>query len=41
MNNLIKYNLVDILNNQVIQNKKPILGICLGMQLFCKSSEEK
>ena len=40
MNNLIKYNLVDILNNQVIQNKKPILGICLGMQLFCKSSEE-
>ena len=40
MKNLNKYNLISILNNQVIQNKKPILGICLGMQLFCKSSEE-
>lgn len=37
MNNLHKYGLVDILNN--IKNK-PILGICLGMQLLFKSSEE-
>ena len=29
-----------ILNEMVLQKKKPILGICLGMQLLCKSSEE-
>ena len=30
----------DIIRESVIKNKIPILGICLGMQLFCKSSEE-
>jgi imidazole glycerol-phosphate synthase subunit HisH len=30
----------DILNHEVIENKKPILGICLGMQLMTKGSEE-
>lgn len=29
-----------ILKEQVILKKKPILGICLGMQLLCKYSEE-
>ena len=28
----------DVLNNEVL-NKKPVLGICLGMQLMAKSSE--
>ena len=30
----------EALNELIIQKKKPILGICLGMQLFCESSEE-
>ena len=29
-----------ILNEVVIEKKKPILGICLGMQLLCNSSDE-
>lgn len=32
--------LVDILSEQVLEEKKPILGICLGMQLFTEFSEE-
>lgn len=28
------------LDDEVVLNKKPILGICLGMQLMAKSSEE-
>ncbi|MEQ9278748.1 MAG: imidazole glycerol phosphate synthase subunit HisH [Balneola sp.] len=32
--------LIDILNQEVLNNKKPILGICLGMQLFTSFSEE-
>ena len=38
--NLKKYDLIKILNYNVIQNKKKILGICLGFQLMCKFSEE-
>jgi glutamine amidotransferase len=30
----------NMLSDQVIVEKKPILGICLGMQLMAKSSEE-
>ena len=30
----------DVLNHQVLSEKKPILGICLGMQLMAKKSEE-
>lgn len=32
--------LVAVLNEKVLQNKTPILGICLGVQLFTQSSEE-
>lgn len=40
MSMLQKYELIDCLKTCVIQNKKPILGICLGMQLLGKSSQE-
>ena len=30
----------DLLRKKVLEEKTPILGICLGMQLFCKKSEE-
>jgi len=32
--------LIDVLNDEVIKNKKPFLGICLGMQLISKKSYE-
>lgn len=38
--NLIKLNLVDILNKAVIIDKKPFLGICLGMQLLSERGHE-
>jgi glutamine amidotransferase len=31
---------VDELNSAVLERKVPVLGICLGMQLMCKGSEE-
>jgi len=40
MKNLKDYGLLDELNKQVLNNKKPILGICLGMQLLMDKSEE-
>jgi imidazole glycerol-phosphate synthase subunit HisH len=40
MANIKKLNLDKILHEVVIENKKPILGICLGMQLMGQSSEE-
>lgn len=40
MENLKKFNLIQVLNEEVIKNKKPILGICLGMQLMCNKSYE-
>lgn len=33
-------NLIEALNEMVLVKKIPILGICLGMQIMCKSSEE-
>ena len=40
MQNLSDYNLIDLLNKKVLVDKIPVLGICLGMQLMTKSSEE-
>jgi len=40
MENLKKLNLIDVLNHEVLIKKKPILGICLGMQLMANKSEE-
>lgn len=31
---------LDQLNSAVLEHRVPILGICLGMQLMCKSSQE-
>lgn len=33
-------NLIDVLNKKVLHEKIPVIGICLGMQLFTKYSEE-
>ena len=40
MRNLLELDLVDILNKKVIEEKTPVLGICLGMQLLSSGSEE-
>ena len=40
MANLNDSGLTELLNEQVLENKKPILGICLGAQLMTKHSEE-
>ena len=40
MANLNELGLIDILNREVLENGKPILGICLGFQLFANESEE-
>ena len=40
MQNLKELNLIESLNEAVLIKKTPILGICLGMQLMARSSEE-
>ena len=40
ISNLKKYNYIDALNKKVLGDKIPILGICLGMQLFSNFSDE-
>lgn len=40
MENLRKYGLVEVLNEKVQQQGTPILGICLGIQLFMEGSDE-
>jgi len=40
MENLTKLNLIDTIKEKVLVDKTPILGICLGMQLFTNFSEE-
>ena len=40
MSRLLEYGLVDALNQKVRIDHTPILGICLGMQLFAQHSEE-
>ena len=40
MYQLEKLGLVNVLREEIIEKNKPILGICLGMQLLTKFSEE-
>lgn len=40
MENIMKYDLNSILTVQVIQKKKPLLGICLGMQILASKGYE-
>jgi len=40
INSLKKHNIWQILNDKVLKQKTPVLGICLGMQLLCNRSEE-
>lgn len=37
---LESFDYIDVLNHKVLEQKKPVLGICLGMQLFAKFSYE-
>lgn len=37
---LTKSGLIDVLREKVLRQETPILGICLGLQLFTKMSEE-
>ena len=40
MNKLEELGIVEVLKQRVLKDKIPILGICLGMQLFTQGSEE-
>ncbi|MFH1841399.1 MAG: imidazole glycerol phosphate synthase subunit HisH [Candidatus Nealsonbacteria bacterium] len=40
MENLRKLNFIDSLKKEVLEKKKPFLGICLGMQLIAQKSFE-
>jgi imidazole glycerol-phosphate synthase subunit HisH len=40
MRKLVESGLIDELNKKVLEEKTPILGICLGAQLLTKGSEE-
>lgn len=40
INNLHRFGLWDVLNELVLTQRKPILGVCLGAQIMARSSEE-
>jgi len=40
MRTLHQYDLITTLNHKALEEKTPVLGICLGMQMMCTSSEE-
>jgi glutamine amidotransferase len=41
MDSIRRINIDECLTEEVLVKEKPILGICLGMQLMCKSSTEE
>ena len=40
VNGLVQGNWIEALNYSILNEKKKVLGICLGMQLMCQGSEE-
>jgi len=40
MKNLTSLKIIDVLEQEVLKRNKPILGICLGMQIMAEDSEE-
>lgn len=40
MHRLEKSNLLDMLNKKVLEDKIPVMGICVGMQMMAKASDE-
>jgi len=40
MKHLKELGLIELLNEEIIVKKKPFLGVCLGMQLIAKESQE-
>jgi len=40
MDSINRIGIISALNDKVVARKTPILGICLGMQLFTRASEE-
>jgi glutamine amidotransferase len=40
MQNLRERGLAEVLRHEVLENKKPLLGICLGMQVLAEDSVE-
>ena len=40
MQNLHTLGLVEVIKRKALDENSPVLGICLGMQLMCRSSEE-
>lgn len=40
MVNLAEHRVIDVLHKEIIERKKPLLGICLGAQLLMDESEE-
>jgi glutamine amidotransferase len=40
MENITRHSLQGVIHEMALEKKKPFLGICLGMQLMCNSSDE-